>query len=115
MNEEELERLLSSKMKSCVAGRCLPDGFADRMVSEMRRSKRRFRVRAVTAGAVALALISTFAGFWADSPDRGSGETSLVAATHERDTKEKFSCWMLLGFFKECFTRGRTSKRKEED
>jgi hypothetical protein len=61
----------------------------------------RARIALTVDVSVALALISTIAGFWADSPDRGSGETSLVAATHERDTKEKFSCWMLLGFFKE--------------
>ena len=113
MNEEELERLLSSKMKSCVAGRRLSDGFADRMVSEMRRSKRMRRFRVVTLSVLVIVLSSALMGLLAESSNKWPKETALVA-THESAAKEKVSPWMLIGFFKECIKRNRTNKRKEE-
>ena len=113
MNEKELELLLSSKMKSCVAGRRLSDGFAERMVSEVRRSKRMRRFRVVTLSVLVIVLSSALMGLLAESPDKRPKETALVAA-HESAAKEKVSPWMLIGFFKECIKRNRTNKRKEE-
>jgi hypothetical protein len=113
MNEKELELLLSSKMKSCVAGRRLSDGFAERMVSEVRRSKRMRRFRVVTLSVLVIVLSSALMGLLAESPNKWPKETALVAA-HESAAKEKVSPWMLIGFFKECFKRNRTNKRKEE-
>lgn len=113
MNENELELLLSSKIKSCVDGRHLPDGFAERMVAEVRRAKRAFRFRVVTLSAVVIALSSILMGFLTELPRQETKEPSLIAA-HEGGTKEKISGWVLLGFFKECFKRVRTNKRKEE-
>jgi hypothetical protein len=113
MNEKELELLLSSKMKSCVAGRRLSDGFAERMVSEVRRSKRVRRFRVVTVSVLVIVLSSALMGLLAESPNKWPKETALVAA-HESAAKEKVSPWMLIGFFKECFKRNRTNKRKEE-
>jgi hypothetical protein len=113
MNEKELELLLSSKMKSCVAGRRLSDGFAERMVSEVRRSKRMRRFRVVTVSVLVIVLSSALMGLLAESPNKWPKETALVAA-HESAAKEKVSPWMLIGFLKECFKRNRTNKRKEE-
>lgn len=113
MNEKELELLLSSKVKSCVAGKRLSDGFAERMVSEVRRSKRVRRFRVVTASVVVIVLSSALMGLLAESPNKWPKEMALVAA-HESAAKEKVSPWMLIGFFKECFKRNRTNKRKEE-
>ena len=113
MNEKELELLLSSKMKSCVAGRRLSDGFAERMVSEVRRSKRMRRFRVVTLSVLVIVLSSALMGLLAESPNKWPKETAFVAA-HESAAKEKVSPWMLIGFFKECFKRNRTNKRKEE-
>lgn len=113
MNEKELELLLSSKMKSCVAGRRLSDGFAERMVSEVRRSKRMRRFRVVTVSVLVIVLSSALMGLLAESPNKWPKETALVAA-HESAAKEKVSPWMLIGFFKECIKRNRTNKRKEE-
>ena len=113
MNEKELELLLSSKVKSCVAGKRLSDGFAERMVSEVRRSKRVRRFRVVTASVVVIVLCSALMGLLAETPNKGPKETALVAA-YESAAKEKVSPWMLIGFFKECFKRNRTNKRKEE-
>ena len=113
MNEKELELLLSSKVKSCVAGKRLSDGFAERMVSEVRRSKRMRRFRVVTLSVLVIVLSSALMGLLAESPNKRPKETALVAA-HESAAKEKVSPWMLIGFFKECFKRNRTNKRKEE-
>ena len=113
MNEKELELLLSSKMKSCVAGKRLSDGFAERMVSEVRRSKRMRRFRVVTVSVLVIVLSSALMGLLAESPNKWPKETALVAA-HKNAAKEKVSPWMLIGFFKECFKRNRTNKRKEE-
>lgn len=113
MNESELERLLSSKMKSCVEGKALSGGFADRVVSEVRRQKRAFRFRAMTLSVVVIVLSSALMGILSESPKKWPKKTALVAA-HESTAKEKVSSWMLIGFFKECFKRSRTNKRKEE-
>ena len=115
MNEKEMEFLLSSKIKSCVTSRCLPDGFAERMVAEVRRSKRMRRFRTVTASVAVVVLSSALMGLLAESPGKVKGpkEMSLVAA-RENGAGEKVSGWMLIGFFKECFKRARTGKRKEE-
>jgi hypothetical protein len=50
----------------------------------------------------------------AESPGKVKGpkEMSLVAA-RENGTKEKVTSWIFLGFFKECFKRNRTNKRKK--
>jgi hypothetical protein len=115
MNEKELELLLSSKMKSCVAGRRLSGGFADRVVSEVRRTKRVRRFRVVTLSVLVIVSSSALMGLLAESPGKVKGpkEMSLVAA-RENGTKEKVMSWIFLGFFKECIKRNRTNKRKEE-
>lgn len=113
MNEKEMELLLSSKIKSCVTSRCLPDGFAERMVAEVRRTRRAFRFRMVTVSVFVIALCSMLMGLLSESPNQEPKETALVAA-HENGTKEKVTSWIFLGFFKECFKRGRSNKRKEE-
>ena len=113
MNEQELELLLSSKMKSCVAGRRLSGGFADRVVSEVRRTKRVRRFRVVTLSVLVIVLSSALMGLLAESPNKCPKEMALVAA-RENGTKEKVTSWIFLGFFKECIKRNRTNKRKEE-
>lgn len=114
MNMEELDGLLVDKLKSCVSGKRLPDGFSERMISEIRRSRRALRIRVVSASVIVIVLCSVVMGLLAESPGRGPKETALVAA-REGGTKEKVSGWMmLLGVFRECFKRSRTSKRKEE-
>lgn len=113
MNEKELELLLSSKMKSCVAGKRLNDGFVERIVSEVRRQKRAFRFRAVTVSVVVIVLSSALMGLLSESPKKEPRKTALIAA-RENGTKEKVTSWIFLGFFKECFKRNRTNKRKEE-
>jgi hypothetical protein len=100
-------------MKSCVAGRRLSGGFADRVVSEVRRTKRVRRFRVVTLSVLVIVSSSALMGLLAESPNKWPKETALVAA-HESAAKEKVSPWMLIGFFKECFKRNRTNKRKEE-
>jgi integral membrane sensor domain MASE1 len=83
------------------------------MVSEVRRSKRMRRFRVVTVSVLVIVLSSALMGLLAESPNKWPKETALVAA-HESAAKEKVSPWMLIGFFKECFKRNRTNKRKEE-
>ena len=53
--------------------------------------------------------------------DKEKGARRLVAeygnriyAADENAAKEKVSPWLLIGFFKECFKRNRTNKRKDE-
>jgi hypothetical protein len=113
MNEKEMELLLSSKIQSCVTSRCLPDGFAERMVAEVRRSKRMRRFRTVTVSVAVIVLSSALMGLLSESPKKEPRETALIAA-RENGTKEKVTSWIFLGFFKECIKRNRTNKRKEE-
>ncbi|MDE3275579.1 MAG: hypothetical protein PUJ80_06100 [Verrucomicrobiota bacterium] len=41
-------------------------------------------------------------------------EAQLVAA-HPTNRQDQVSGWMLLGVFRECFKRMKTSKKKEEE
>lgn len=114
MTEEELETLLGAKMKSCVAGRQMPDDSADRLITQMRRARRTFRRRAATFSVLAGVLSALLLGALARPEPKPPAEAALIAA-RPTSSGEKVSGWMLIGVFRECFKRNKTNKRKEED
>lgn len=92
----------------------LPADFADRLVASIRARRRRIR-RAKVLAAIAFVVVSSVVcvGFFAPTEVIGRMETSLIAA-HPTSRQEQVSGWMLLGVFRECFKRMKTTKKKEE-
>jgi hypothetical protein len=114
MTDKELDSLLSARLKSCVSGCWLPDGFAGRLKASARRSKRLPRLCIVFAAALTAVLGMTF-GSLARSQSPDAAEKCSIVAERNKEPAEKVSGWMLLGFFRDCFKRNRNGKRKEED
>ena len=114
MTETELDNLLAEKLKSCVSGCGLPDGFAGRLKASVRRSRRLLRLSIALAAAFAAVLGMTFGDF-ASPPSPDALEKCSIIVERSKKPAEKVSGWMLLGFFRDCFKRGRNGKRKEED
>ena len=50
-----------------------------------------------------------------DAAAGGGGRPVLTARTAGADKTTGVSCWMLLGYLRECFSRARSSRRKEEE
>lgn len=114
MTEDELERILSEKMKACVAERHLPGDFTARLVASARRSRTAFRLRLIAA-AVLLAMVGVVVvGFMEPPACKPPVEASLIAA-RGTETGEEVSGLVFLGFIRECIRRARTNRRKEED
>ena len=115
MTEEELDAILSKKLKSCVAGRCLPGDFSARLKASIRRSRRHVRARIAAAAVVASVLGMVLLGV-AGTPQKAKPrECALIAARSSENKGQEISAWMLFGVFRECFKRNRSNKRKEEE
>lgn len=115
MSEDEIDRLLAEKLKSCVSRRNLPEGFTARLTRSVVRSRRSVYRRAVGVAVLLLAVLVGIVGFWPVSGKRPARETMLIAARDGGSGKEEVSRWMLLGAFRECFKRNKSHKRKEEN
>jgi hypothetical protein len=114
MTQDEIDCALAAHIKASLAGRCLPDGFADRLRNSVRRSRTAFRVRIMALIALIAVALSLVVGLtWCNDAQPGR-DASLMAADGG-GTREKVSGWMLLSLFRECFRRNRVGKRKDED
>lgn len=114
MNESELETLLRAKMKSCIAGKSLPEDFTERLIGEIRRARRAFRRKMAAAFLLSLLVGAAVVGFMGAAEPKRPVQTALIAAAGD-DSGEEVSGWVLLGALRECFKRARNNKRKEED
>jgi len=94
----------------------LPPDFADRLVKAVRRRRRARKLRMVALVA-AIGILGTglVGGFCCREEKEGPTGTYLVAANASPTNDTQVSSLMLLGFFRECFRRARTNKKKEED
>lgn len=115
MIDEELDAAIAERFKAYEAGIRLPDGFKGRFVSSMRRKRtvrRIWMLGLIGITAIACVVIVNFT-----KPAVASRDVKpalMVNTTSTNDTVE-VSCWMLLGYLRECFTRSRSVRRKEEE
>ena len=114
MNEKDLDDILAERLKSCVAAYGLPEGFAKRIKTSVRRSRRTLRLCIVLVAALTVVMGLTLGSLARAAAPHDPGRCALVAERTGSPT-EKVSGWMLLGFLRDCFKRGRIGKRKEED
>lgn len=114
MTEENIDRALTEWARDYVAGKSLPKEFSARLCLSVRRSRRMFRLKVsaiATLSVVAAMFAVGIAGRTTQSAER---KTALVEAT-DGTKRECVTSWALLSMFRECFRRGRTGKRKEEE
>ena len=100
-----------------IPERHLPSDFADRSVQSVRRRKHARRMRLavvlVVVGVLGMGLIGGSCG---RDEDRSPRQAQLIAAQDMPRTSEtKVASLLMLSFFKECFKRSRSWRKKEEE
>lgn len=115
MSDEELDAAIAERFKAYEAGIRLPDGFKGRFVSSMRR-KRTLR-RLWMLGLIGITGIAcvVIVNFTKPAVVSGGVKPALMATTAPTNETDKVSYLMLLSYLRECFTRSRTARRKEEE
>ena len=115
MSDEELDTAIAERFKAYEAGIHLPGEFKGRLVSSVRRKRvlRRLCVLGlVCIMAITCGLIVSFAR---PAVTHGDMKPMLMAQNAPKSDTVEVSCWMLLGYLRECFTRSRSARRKEEE
>ena len=115
MSDEELDTAIAERFKAYEAGIRLPDGFKGRFVSSMRR-KRTVR-RIWMLGLIGIMAIACGVIVNVTKPAVASSDVkpALMATTDPTNETVKVSYLMLLGYLRECFTRSKSARRKEEE
>lgn len=114
MTDNEFDAMISAEMRRMVSDRRLPDGFSDRLVRSIKRSRTVWRCKAVACIAVIIAIGAVIIGFSRRDRPVGASESALIAADAPAGTTE-VSGWFLLGCLRECFKRNKTNRKKEEE
>lgn len=117
MLDEELDQLLMQKIQACVQEKHLPEDFTGRLIKNINRRK---YIRFAQISLVVALIISLGSALFIDfsARERKSTEHSALIASdryHREQQKSSISGWVLLGFLRECFKRGKTGKKKEDD
>ena len=115
MNNEELDAAISERFRAYEAGIRLPDEFKRRFLGSVRRKRalrRAWMLAFVCATAAACAMIVHFSR---GETARNAALPTLVAASTPTNETSEVSCLMLLGYLRECFSRTRSTRRKEEE
>ena len=115
MSDEELDAAITERFKTYEAGMHLPDEFKGRFVSSMRR-KRTVR-RIWMLGLIGIMAIACGVIVNVSKPDVASSDVkpALMATTDPTNDTVKVSYLLLLGYLRECFTRSKSARRKEEE
>ena len=116
MNDKELDAAMAGRFKAYGEGIRLPDGFKGRFVGSVRRRRTLRRVvwsfGLLCAAAAVCATAVDLAKPVAVKDDTHPSLTAKAAGTNETT---QVSYWVLLGYLRECFSRCRSSRRKEEE
>ena len=114
MSEYELECALSRKLNESVGGHVLSADFCGRLQASVRQMRHRLVMKVIAAIVAVIAAVSVSVGFMDAKNSPEVREPSLIAAeTHHTETN--LSKLAFLGFFRECFKRNKTTKRKEDE
>ena len=114
MDENDMKSVISRKLMECVGGKRLSNGFCGRLQASVRRMRRRWLMK-VSAAVLAVVIACLAAvGFMDGVKPQVAQEPVLIASkTHSSETN--LSKLAFLGFFRECFKRNKSSKRKEDE
>lgn len=115
MNDEELDSAIAERFKVYEKGIRLPAGFKGRFIVSVRRKRilrRVWTLGSICAAAAVCAMLMSPGKTGSASYD---GRPSLTARASGSDETARFSYLALLGYMHECFSRSRSSRRKEEE
>ena len=115
MSEEELDAAIAERFKAYEDGVRLSGEFKSRFISSLRRRRTLRRVRMVGLVCVAAAAGALIAGLAKPAAVNSDARPSLTAKTGGTNKTEQVSYWVLLGYLRECFSRSRPARRKEEE
>ena len=115
MSEEELDAAIAERFKTYEEGVRLPCGFKGRFIVSVRR-KRTLRC-ILTLGLICMTAAAsvTVANLARPVDTNNSVRYSLTAKSSDSKKTTQVSYWVLLGYLRECFSRCRPSRRKEEE
>ena len=115
MSDEELDTAIAERFKAYEAGIRLPDGFKGRFVSSIRRNRTVRRIWMLgLIGIMSLMCIAVM-NFAKPAVASRDMKPALMAATAPTNESGKVSYLMLLGYLRECFSRSRSARRKDEE
>lgn len=115
MSDDELDAALAERFRAYEAGVHLSGEFKRRFAGSVRRRRvlrRIWMLGLVCSMVVASAAIVNFAKPAAES---GGMESALAARAGSTNEVPSVSCWMLLGYLRECLGRSRPARRKEDE
>ena len=114
MNENDIKQIVSLKLSESLGERRLSNGFCGRLQASVRQMRRQWLMKVSAAVfAVVIACLAAV-GFMDGQRPQEVRESALVASeTHHSETN--LSKLAFLGFFRECFKRNKTTKRKEDE
>ena len=114
MTEENVDRILTAWSRDYVAGKSLPEGFSERLCLSVRRSRRAFRVSLTILIVLIAATVTLVIGMTGRTTPPSDRKAALIA-TNGDAKKECITGWALLSMFRECFRRGKSGKKKEDE
>lgn len=110
------DEAVMQSFKAYAAGTRLPGGFTGRFVKTVRR-RRALRRMAMAALVCAMAAVCVAVAPFQRGTDapQGGERPSMTARTKPAAKTAKVSCFMLLGYLRDCIMRTRFARRKEEE
>ena len=116
MSNEELDMIIAERFKAYEAEIRLPDEFKRRFVGSVRRKRRLWRAGTLCLVCVAAAICIALSGAMGSYAKGGDASPTLIAksADSTNETAE-VSYLILLGYLRECFTRSKSPRRKDEE
>ena len=116
MSDEELDMMIADRFKAYEAGIRLPDELKRRFVGSVRRKRRLWRAGALCLVCVAAAICIALSCAMRSDAKRGDAGPTLIAKTSvPTNNTAEVSYLMLLGYLRECFTRSKSPRRKEDE
>ena len=114
MTENDIKHIVSIKLSESLGERRLSNGFCGRLQASVRRMRRRWLMKVSAAVLAIVVACLAMVGFMDGHCPQEVRESALIATeTHHSDTN--LSKLAFLGFFRECFKRNKTAKRKEDE
>lgn len=115
MSDEELDTAIAGRFKGYEAGIRLPDGFKGRFVSSIRRNRTVRRIWMFSLIGIMSLMCIAVMNFAKPAVASRDMKPALMAATAPTNESVKVSYLMLLGYLRECFSRSRSARRKDEE
>ena len=115
MSDEELDTAIAERFKAYEAEIRLPDGFKGRFVSSIRRNRTVRRIWMFSLIGIMSLMCIAGMNFAKPAVAPRDMKPALMAATAPTNESVKVSYLMLLGYLRECFSRSRSARRKDEE